>query len=273
MAIKYAAPASRFHSLAVGAHSKKKQNEDSMLKFFRRIRQRSLEESNLKKYLIYAIGEILLVIIGILIALQINNLNEEFKEKRTLISDLKNAQRYIQREIEIEEILRQNLIAWSDTIQHSLRIIEEIDSLSLAEKDYLNSANIHFLKVGLRTGEINTLQYLSASISKTHRESRHELVKALSQLMIEIQTGEYLENSFFDDLLSINRSIDRAIWRVNSKGDLIYDFELMKTNYDLQHLFRSSITYKNLSSSFSTRIIEKYRVVDIQIGKLLDELE
>ena len=52
-----------------------------MLKFFRRIRQKLIDEGNLKRYLIYAVGEILLVVIGILIALQINNLNEQRKDK------------------------------------------------------------------------------------------------------------------------------------------------------------------------------------------------
>jgi hypothetical protein len=47
-----------------------------MLKFFRSIRRRLMTENNLRKYLLYAFGEILLVVIGILIALQINNWNE-----------------------------------------------------------------------------------------------------------------------------------------------------------------------------------------------------
>ena len=48
-----------------------------MIKFFRRIRRRLIDEGNLKRYLIYAVGEILLVVIGILIALSINNWNQE----------------------------------------------------------------------------------------------------------------------------------------------------------------------------------------------------
>jgi len=52
-----------------------------MIKFFRKIRQRLLAENKISKYLLYAIGEIVLVIIGILIALQINNWNEENKER------------------------------------------------------------------------------------------------------------------------------------------------------------------------------------------------
>ena len=52
-----------------------------MINFFRKIRQRLLTENKTSKYLLYAIGEIILVVIGILIALQINNWNEIQKLK------------------------------------------------------------------------------------------------------------------------------------------------------------------------------------------------
>ncbi|WP_422106393.1 DUF6090 family protein [Winogradskyella sp.] len=48
-----------------------------MIKFFRKIRQRLLAENRFSKYLLYAIGEIILVVIGILIALQINDWNQD----------------------------------------------------------------------------------------------------------------------------------------------------------------------------------------------------
>lgn len=48
-----------------------------MFRFFRKIRLNLLSENNLRKYLVYAIGEIVLVVIGILIALQINNWNNQ----------------------------------------------------------------------------------------------------------------------------------------------------------------------------------------------------
>ena len=57
-----------------------------MLKFFRRIRQHLLAESKFSKYMLYATGEIVLVVIGILIALQINNWNDSRKlENRELV--------------------------------------------------------------------------------------------------------------------------------------------------------------------------------------------
>ena len=52
-----------------------------MIKFFRKIRQNLLSEGKTRKYLKYAIGEIILVVIGILIALSINNWNDKRKNR------------------------------------------------------------------------------------------------------------------------------------------------------------------------------------------------
>ena len=62
-----------------------------MIKFFRRIRKRLINENQISKYLIYALGEIILVVIGILIALQINNWNIYNKlkvEEETIIHEM-----------------------------------------------------------------------------------------------------------------------------------------------------------------------------------------
>ena len=60
-----------------------------MIKFFRKIRQSPLIGGRTTKYFKYAIGEIVLVVIGILIALQINNWNEARKSNQKLESVLK----------------------------------------------------------------------------------------------------------------------------------------------------------------------------------------
>lgn len=66
-----------------------------MIKFFRKIRQNLLADNKFSKYLLYAIGEIILVVIGILIALSINTSNEKRKSqelvsiyKSELVNDL-----------------------------------------------------------------------------------------------------------------------------------------------------------------------------------------
>jgi Family of unknown function (DUF6090) len=52
-----------------------------MIKFFRKIRQKLLSENKFSKYLVYAIGEVFLVMIGILLAFQVNQWNEKRKEQ------------------------------------------------------------------------------------------------------------------------------------------------------------------------------------------------
>ena len=62
-----------------------------MIKFFRKIRQNLLSEGKTGRYLKYAIGEIILVMIGILLALQVNNWNQnriEQKEEKEIITKL-----------------------------------------------------------------------------------------------------------------------------------------------------------------------------------------
>ncbi len=73
-----------------------------MVRFIRGVRRKLFEERRLRQYLPYAVGEVLLVVVGILIALQINNWNEWRKSKKL--------------EIEILSEIRENLI--QDRVDH-----------------------------------------------------------------------------------------------------------------------------------------------------------
>ena len=53
-----------------------------MIKFFRKIRYQFLNEKKLNKYILYAIGEILLVVIGILIAVGIGEWRQDIKKEK-----------------------------------------------------------------------------------------------------------------------------------------------------------------------------------------------
>ena len=77
-----------------------------MIKFFRKIRQNLLSENKFGKYLTYALGEIILVVIGILIALSINNWNENNKERTTEKSYLKR----------LSLDLKKNKFLWKKTL-------------------------------------------------------------------------------------------------------------------------------------------------------------
>lgn len=61
-----------------------------MIKFFRKIRQQLLSENKFSKYLLYAIGEVFLVIIGILIALNLNQRSEQRKIEAKIDTIFKN---------------------------------------------------------------------------------------------------------------------------------------------------------------------------------------
>ncbi len=91
-----------------------------MIKIFRKIRQRLITENKFSKYLLYAIGEIILVVIGILIALSINNWNENRKnsiEEKVILENLlenlklskKQSELLISEEITLKESLIQIL--------------------------------------------------------------------------------------------------------------------------------------------------------------------
>ncbi|MCR9290947.1 MAG: DUF6090 family protein [Bacteroidetes bacterium] len=85
-----------------------------MIKFFRKIRKKLLSENKFSKYLIYAIGEIVLVVIGILIALQINNWNEQNK-----IDKIENT--YLTR---LSQDLEENITSWENLIKNEEKRFE-----------------------------------------------------------------------------------------------------------------------------------------------------
>ena len=79
-----------------------------MLKFFRRKRLKLIKQRNLKKYLIYAIGEVTLVVIGILLALQVNNWNQAISNEKIQKNYLARIQLDISKDIKEITRLKEN---------------------------------------------------------------------------------------------------------------------------------------------------------------------
>lgn len=110
-----------------------------MIKFFRQIRQNLLMENKTGKYFKYAIGEIILVVIGILLALQINNWN-----------DVRKNQNYEQ---EILYLISQNLTNDSIALSKELFKSKEANELTnrlikqVALKNYSDSLNFWMGKI------------------------------------------------------------------------------------------------------------------------------
>lgn len=85
-----------------------------MIKFFRKIRQNSLLENKTGKYFKYALGEIVLVVIGILIALQINNWNQQRKDRDTeqiILKRLQNEYLLNKKQLEDKVAIRNRIIS------------------------------------------------------------------------------------------------------------------------------------------------------------------
>jgi hypothetical protein len=107
-----------------------------MIKFFRKIRQRLLSENKFSKYLIYAVGEIVLVVIGILIALQINNWNLIQQDRKTEKQNLLALQEeFSKNKAKIQEIIQQN-------IQNISGAEKMIQSFSNTSKDTISEQTI-----------------------------------------------------------------------------------------------------------------------------------
>ncbi len=102
-----------------------------MIKFFRNIRQNLLNEGKTSKYLKYAIGEIVLVVIGILIALQINNWNSERQAKieteAKRQSNLREIYHDLKKDIIILDTILNQLERQKEASKYILEILESDD--------------------------------------------------------------------------------------------------------------------------------------------------
>lgn len=100
-----------------------------MIKFYRKIRKKLIEQSKVRNYFFYAIGEIFLVVIGILIALQINTWNE---------------QRMKNKELEL-------LVRLKDELQNNLDVLNR----SIAINNKVTKACVHLTQI-IRSNSIGS---------------------------------------------------------------------------------------------------------------------
>ena len=109
-----------------------------MINFFRKIRLKLLSENRFSKYLIYAIGEIILVVIGILIALQLNTLQVEKKNREIEKVLLKNVKKDL--ESDIQEFKNVKKFKTSQN-EASIRLLEYIIDTSKPLEDTIQFIN------------------------------------------------------------------------------------------------------------------------------------
>jgi len=158
-----------------------------MIKFFRHIRQNLLNEGKTTKYLKYAIGEIVLVVIGILIALSINNWNESKKLKVQEAEALK----------EIVSDLTFNINIFHETlngnnrpgnISNTLRSLNIVINHLKSNLAYHDSLDRHF---GIITCSLNVINYKTSGY-----ESLSSIgLDLIQNTKLRSEIGEYYTHS------------------------------------------------------------------------------
>jgi len=113
------------------------------MKFLRKIRQKLIDEKKLRNYLLYAVGEIILVVIGILIALAINNNNQNRADRKKEVTYLKGLKTEFQisklKLAKLMEVNQQNYDEAKSLIVHMSK-----DTVTLTEKEFAESLYASF---------------------------------------------------------------------------------------------------------------------------------
>lgn len=198
-----------------------------MIKFFRKIRQQLLVENKISKYLLYAIGEIVLVVIGILIALSINNWNTNLVERNTekeymqsMLTDLEKDKSILNNKIEFGPIP----IIYNDSL------FVELQKRPLQGRE---KRIYHFLL--LFTTEID-ISYHDRTISQLRNSGGFRLVqnKKVSDALMDYdmymrESIKYVESSGSTNLVN---------------NDILINYNIYEI-YRVQHLKESAIAHKN----------------------------
>jgi len=147
-----------------------------MIKFFRHIRQHLIMENKIGKYLKYAIGEIVLVVIGILIALQINNWNQKRLDQT-----------------EVHEILYNLRSDFTNTI-------DELNSLNALRKSMLKTTH-QFYKMTDEDVVNYPQQHLDSMISSTLFQPTYNNPSETLQLLFSSGKLNLIANKKLRELL------------------------------------------------------------------------
>jgi len=230
-----------------------------MIKIFRNIRQNLLQKGKTVTYFKYALGEIVLVMIGILLALQVNRWKEQQAlrmEEKSILEEL-NAnlntnigvlENYIAKQgkeqSDIRNIIQQfeNKNPYSDSMGMHLRNVRKGEYLSLVSSAFESLKSIGFDLIRskeLRSNIINLFNYdyeqnikLISSITELNYRSTHEIfVKYLSyddsnnERVIPNDYNLLLENKEFYNLLTYriagkNGAIDMGTQLLNETKNL-----------------------------------------------------
>jgi len=177
-----------------------------MLKIFRKVRQNMLETGKTARYLKYAIGEIILVMIGILLALQVNNWNELKKAERQEVKILN----------QINNDLKVNLEEVGSVYDRVIRKAHMKDSIL----HYLTDPNRYKPELRLLLHEIQFAGGVFNKTNTTFKYIENEGINIFSndtiRANITLMYDRYLSNIEYRQQMELDRIL-------NHLEPLIYD--------------------------------------------------
>jgi len=223
-----------------------------MIKFFRKIRQNLLMENKTGKYFKYAIGEIVLVVIGILIALQINNWNESRRKEQVEKQVLKS----LFQEVEKDRIMLKEI---DYQYKNDLRSLTYFRNLIWQEKHSMEDAMAlnEFEGIAFRDVNPNRITYDEMiSTGKIYYLSNQALVN-------EIITYYEIIESYIYELRQSRVEFRSNFYDVSSMADYwltVYDNDNKELAYHFANN-QNTETYKQL------KIISDWSIVNIRFSK------
>ena len=161
-----------------------------MIKFFRKARYDLMEKNKTGKYLKYAVGEIVLVVIGILIALQLNLYKENSKENKVmksycnqLLEDLNEDKKFLTSYIEDMTFFKSEYKRYLDSYKgKNLSLKESLKNLKQLDSDIhhiiFNSSTFQSLE---KSGDINILTDAIRSKLIDLKNKQQELIERTNQ--------------------------------------------------------------------------------------------
>ncbi len=197
-----------------------------MIKFFRHIRKSMIKDNRTSKYLLYAIGEVILVVIGILIALQINSLNEERKDR------IKEQDILIQ----LKEEFRSNLLQLETKIEQRNSIIQSASN-TLEVMDFPINANRDSILANIsaltNTPTFDPITNDLISSGNIRLIKNKVLNKSLTQWSTYILQLAEIEQEYVDNYrtiylpfimkLGFGRDVDNAYWEIKDNFKFLMD--------------------------------------------------
>jgi len=231
-----------------------------MLKLFRNIRQTLIMENNTYKYLKYAIGEIVLVVIGILIALQINNWNEVRKDRAYEVKMLSQIKKALEQDYNFftEHLLgRRNKTELNAVNFFKKTIISE--SVNLDSLDFHFHRLIHGLQITYNRGPYDALK--ASGLDRISNDSlRNRLIYVYDFIYPRYEgliNGN--QNNFYKiaeplrDKLSIREGLSVVNNDVVFMGTTMKSIDL-KTDLDFAELLLAASDYATSTNNLLKRL-------------------